>query len=90
MKEIAAIDVRLNERTFKGTVKKNSGIPSRMFFYIWENHVDQSDITKIAMLTVRKNGKYYFKYSRDHLVPMEEIALLYKLYRYAEKHMEIL
>lgn len=88
--ETVEIDVKLNDRVLKGNVRKNSGIPSRMFFFIWENKLNESSSTKIAMLTIKKNGKYYFKYSRDYLVPMEEIALLYKLYRYAEKHMEIL
>lgn len=90
MKQTVEIEVKINDRIFKGNVRRNSGIPSRMFFFIWE--VNHNEITrkKIAMLSIKRCGKYYFKSAKGFLVPMEELALLYKLYRYAEKQMEIL
>lgn len=90
MKQTVEIDVKINDRIFKGNVRRNSGIPSRMFFFIWEPKHNEMIPKKIAMLSIKKCGKYYFKSAKGFLVPMEELALLYKLYRYAEKQMEIL
>ncbi|TGK45554.1 hypothetical protein [Leptospira bouyouniensis] len=90
MRQTAEIDVKINDRQFKGNVRRNSGIPTKMFFFIWERNPLEGNKKKIGMLSVRKCGKYYFKTVKGIMVPDEEISLLFKLYRFAERHMEIL
>lgn len=80
------IEVDLNDRRFKGLMRQNSLNPSRVLFIIWGIECE----APIFRLWIKKSGAYVYHEAYKYLSYEESQAILYKLYRYAEKHMEIL
>lgn len=86
-KNTTSITITLNDRIFTGLVRRDSGIPKRLLFLVWEK---DGASYPVARLRLRKNGAFVFHVSPKHFGYEEGQALLYKLYRFAETHMEIL
>lgn len=81
-----SIEVSLNDRLFRGVMRMNSGNPSRILFIVWGKECD----APMARVWIKKSGAFVYHAAAPYLNYEESQALLYKLYRFAEKHMEIL
>jgi hypothetical protein len=79
------IEVEMNGRIWQGIVRKDSAIPSRILIILFGE-----ERTTVYRLRVKKNGHYHTHALQDYFTKDEEMALLYKLYRWIEKQMEIL
>lgn len=79
------IHVPLNDRLLKGLMRMDSEIPTRILFILWDKDV----VGPIFRLRIRKSGSFVYHEAFQYLSYEESQAVLYKLYRFAEKHMEI-